>query len=248
MNELARSATTTPTTTEFSDAFKFFFEDPQWLPKLLMGTLFTVLSFFIIGTVWVTGYVVGIVRRRLLDEPRPLPDWSDLRGLFQDGLRAWFVGLVHVFPLLLLTPLFVLAWGGTMGVLSSAPRTPAEIQVTFILFVLTAYVFFMLAGLALMLYLPAAFVRFVVTDQLSAAFDIRENLAFIRRNARGYSQALLVIFASSFVAQLGIFVLCIGFFPATFWSICVLGYALGGLARKDELLLAQAAQIRGESS
>ncbi len=248
MSELAKPATTPRTTTEFSDAFKFYFEDPEWLPKLLMGTLFTLLSFFVIGTIWVTGYVVGIVRRRVRDEPRPLPDWSDLRGLFENGLKAWFVAIVHVFPLLLLTLLFVLALGGTMGVLESARRTPAEIQVTFVLFVLTAYVFFMLVGLALMLYLPAAFVRFVVIDRLSAAFDIRENLAFIRRNARAYSQALLVIFASSFVAQLGIFVLCIGFFPATFWSACVLGYALGGLARGDELLMAQASETRGKSS
>jgi len=247
MNESASSAATPRSITEFSDAFRFFFEDPEWLPKLLMGTLFTVLSFFVIGSIWVTGYVVDIVRRRLRDEPRPLPDWSDLRGLFDNGLKAWFVAVVHVIPLLLLALLLGLAWGGTMGVLESAPRTPAEIQVTFVLFVLTAYVFFMLVGLALMLYLPAAFVRFVVIDRLSAAFDIRENLTFIRRNAKGYSQALLVIFASSFVAQLGIFVLCIGFFPATFWSICVFGYALGGLARGDELLLAQAAQTRGKS-
>jgi hypothetical protein len=213
-----------------------------------MGTLFTLLSVFIIGSIWVTGYVVGIVRRRLHDEPRPLPDWSDLHGLFVDGLKAWLVAAAHTAPLVFLTVLLGLAAGGTFGVLESASHVPAEIRATFVLFVLTAYVFLMLVGIALMLYLPAAFVRFVVIGQLSAAFDVRENINFIRRNARGYSQALLMIFASSFVAQLGFFILCIGFFPACFWSACVFGYAIGGLARRDELFLAQTVENRGNLS
>lgn len=244
MNEAPGSAPPRPST-EFSDAFRFFFEDLEWLPKLLMGTLFTLLSVFVIGSIWVTGYVVGIVRRRMRDEPRPLPDWSDLHGLFVDGLKAWLVAAAHTAPLVFLTALLGLSAGGTFGVLESAGHVPAEIRATFVLFVLTAYVFLMLVGIALMLYLPAAFVRFVVIGRLSAAFDIRENINLIRRNARAYFQALLVIFASSFVAQLGFFVLCIGFFPAAFWSACVFGYAVGGLARGDELLLAQAAENRG---
>jgi hypothetical protein len=213
-----------------------------------MGTLFTLLSVFIVGSIWVTGYIFGIARRRLRDQPRPLPDWSDLHGLFVDGLKAWLVAAAHAAPLVFLTALLGLAVGGTLGVLESAGHVPAEIRATFVLFVLTAYVFLILVGIALMLYLPAAFVRFVVIGRLSAAFDIRENINFIRRNARGYSQALLVIFASSFVAQLGFFVLCIGFFPAAFWSACVFGYAVGGLARGDELLLAQAVENRGNLS
>jgi hypothetical protein len=43
-------------------------------------------------------------------------------------------------------------------------------------------------------------------------------------------------------------VLCIGFFPAAFWSLCVLGYGMGGLARQDELLLAQAEKNEGAES
>ena len=42
---------------------------------------------------------------------------------------------------------------------------------------------------------------------------------------------------------LGVFVLCIGFFPAAFWSLCVLGYVLGDLARQDEILEAAAQEV-----
>ena len=33
---------------------------------------------------------------------------------------------------------------------------------------------------------------------------------------------------TNFVAQFGILLCCIGFFPAAFWSMCVAGWALGG--------------------
>lgn len=48
---------------DFGRALRFFFEDPKWVTKIILGGLFSVLSIFLVGTVFVAGYVVGITRR-----------------------------------------------------------------------------------------------------------------------------------------------------------------------------------------
>jgi len=126
-----------------------------------------------------------------------------------------------------------LAWGGVAAILESTQRTPSEIQTVFLLFVLTGYAFFTLLVLAMLLYLPVPLTRFALLNRLGAAFEFRENFDFIRRNRLGYVQAQSAFLMAGFIAQFGVFVLCVGFFPTAFWSICVLGYAMGELAKGD---------------
>jgi hypothetical protein len=217
-----------------SRALRFVFDDPAWVTKILIGALFTLLSIFFVGSIWVSGYTVWIVRRTMAGERRPLPDWNNWSQLFRDGLRATAVYVAHCVPLIFLAALMGLALGGAGRILSSSFHTPMEFQTALFLMVLTGTVFFSLVGLAILLYLPAAFLRFVILDQVSAAFDFRENVAFIRRHMNSYFQALAVFFVASFVAQFGLVVLCVGFFPAAFWSICVFGFAMGELGLEDE--------------
>jgi hypothetical protein len=218
---------------DYSRGLRFVFDDPAWVAKILIGALFTLLSVFFIGTIWVSGYTVEIVRRTIRGESRPLPEWNDWSALTRDGLRATVVWVAHCVPLMILAVLLALALGGVGTIISSSLDTPTDFQTALFLMVLTGTVFFSLVGLAVLLYLPAAFLRFVILDRVSAAFDFRRNVDFIRRNMNSYFQALVVFFVASFIAQFGIVVLCIGFFPAAFWSVCVFGYAMGKLALED---------------
>jgi hypothetical protein len=214
-------------------ALAFVFDDPAWVPKILMGALFTLLGVIFVGSIWVSGYVVETVRRTMRDEKYPLPEWADWGRLFRDGVRATIVWFAYMLPLAILAVLLALALGGAGMLLSSSFATPSDFEAAFFLLVLTGYIFFSLVGLAVLLYLPAAFVRFVISDEIRAAFELRENIAFIRRNRGSYFRALLVFFVASFIAQFGFIILCIGLFPAAFWSICVFGYVMGGLALED---------------
>jgi hypothetical protein len=236
MSESSQPRRTHRPSDDYARALRFVFDDPAWVPKTLIGALFTLLSVFFIGSIWVSGYTVGIVRRTVGGERRPLPEWNNWGELFRDGLRATVVWLAHIFPLMLLAILMALALGGAGTILSSSLDTPSDFQTALFLMVMTGTIFFSLVGLAILLYLPAAFLRFIILDQVSAAFDFRENIAFIRRNMNSYFQALMVFFVASFIAQFGLVVFCIGFFPAAFWSVCVFGYAMGKLALEDEQL------------
>jgi hypothetical protein len=215
-------------------ALRFVFDDPGWLPKLLIGSLFTLLSIFLIGNIWIAGYGVRLVRRVVDGERHPLPDWNDLGGMFQDGLRATIILLIHTIPILIIMVILALAMGGAIAVFDTAQNVPRGFRLTLVLLAVAGYVLFTFVNLALLFYIPAVLARFVLLNRVSAAFEVRENVSFIRRNLKNYSRALSAALIAGFVAQFGVLVFCIGIFPATFWSICVLGFAIGEVARADE--------------
>ncbi len=225
---------------DIAHALRFVFDDPDWVPKILFGSLATILSICLIGSIWIAGYGVRLVRRTAQGEPRPLPEWDDLGGMFLDGLRATAVLLIHAVPIILIMLILAFALGGAVAVLETAQDVPRGVRVTLVLVAAVGYVFFTFVSLALLFYVPSVLARFVLLDRVGAAFELRENISFIRRNLSNYSRALSAALVAGFVAQFGVLVFCIGIFPATFWSICVLGFAIGKVAGADQDLVAKA--------
>ncbi len=216
---------------DLSRTLTFFFEDPDWVQKLLVGSLFALLSPLLIGTVFIAGYAVALARNTMRGATPLLPEWDDLKEIFIDGLKGVAISLAHKLPVLLLIFMTCLAlFGGIF--LDSGERTVPEEFLYFGLPVLLAgWLVVVVLSFAILVYVPAAFVRFIRTNRLGAAFDVMENVAFIRDHSTAYLMALLAILLAGFIAQFGFIVFCIGIFPAFFWSACVMGYVIGELAR-----------------
>jgi hypothetical protein len=220
-------------------AFRFVPEDPDWIKKVLIGGAFTLLSGVLVGAVFVVGYAVRLVRRTAAGDPRPLPEWDDLGGMFGLGLRGLAIYLVYVLPVAIVPMAFaaVLAMAGAG--LSGAPgaRDASEaFGALAAVGLMGVYAITAVLMLALALYVPAALARFAVLDRVSVGFEVGENLAFIRRNLGNYAMALLLYLLASFAAQLGVVLCCVGIFPASFWAVCILFWALGEVVRRDPLL------------
>lgn len=224
---------------DIAHALRFVFDDPSWVPKILFGSLATILSICLIGNIWIAGYGVRLVRRTAQGKHHPLPAWEDLGGMFLDGVRATAVLLIHTVPIILIMLILAFALGGAFAILETAQDVPRGVRVTLVLVAVVGYVFFTFVSLALLFYIPAVLARFVLLDRVGAAFELRENISFIRRNLSNYSRALSAALVAGFIAQFGVLVFCIGIFPATFWSICVLCFAIGEAARADEDLMAK---------
>jgi hypothetical protein len=209
------------------------FDDPDWVKKVLMGSLFTLLAMLLVGMVFLAGYFSRLIQRTAHGEALPLPDWDDLGGLFSSGLRtmgAYSLYLLAIFlPLFGMALVFVLMAGGLSA--SGSDATARGLGALAGLGLFAAYGLFILAMFALMLYLPAALTRLALSERFGAAFELRANFAFIRRNALNYFLALVFYLVASFAAQFGVLACCVGLLPATFWSLCVFGFALGEVAR-----------------
>ena len=98
------------------------------------------------------------------------------------------------------------------------------------------YAVVMLLALLLAVYLPAVLTRVAILGRFGAVLEVRENVGLIRRNMGDYLLALVIFLVASFISQFGVILLCVGIFPATFWSYCVLAYPLGQIARRDAVL------------
>jgi Protein of unknown function (DUF4013) len=214
---------------DITRAFTFFFEDPKWIPKLLVGTLFAFLSPFFIGAILVTGYAVSLARRVRDDRQPRLPEWDDFQEIFLEGLRGLAVALAHKLPLIILVALVSLALAGGIYL----GREAEEFMFLGLPALFGGFVVVFVLGLAVLVYLPAAMIRLIQTDRVVDAFDVLANVDFIKTHLTRYSLGLLAIVLAGLVSLLGFFAFCVGIFPASFWSICVMGYVVGELSKLD---------------
>ncbi|GMR22762.1 MAG: hypothetical protein BMS9Abin37_1133 [Acidobacteriota bacterium] len=231
MTDTAMTTTSSETGIDLSRALKFFFDDPDWVPKLLVGTLFALLTPFGIGSVFVAGYAVAVARQAMHQRSPLLPEWDDLSVFFIEGLKGLAISLTHKLPVILLSVLLVLALVGGALIQKEGETFPEGLFYYGLPAILGGLFLIFILSLAVLFYVPAAFVRFIQTDRLSAAFDVMDNVAFIRKQGSTYLTGILAIVVAGFIGQLGIIVFCIGVFPAMFWSACVMGYVIGELAR-----------------
>jgi hypothetical protein len=219
-------------TVDFGRSFTFVTEDPDWVRKILIGGAFTLACGLLVGVPFVLGYFSRTLRNVIAGEPRPMPDWDDLGGLFNDGLRLTAVYLLYTLGIIaILAALGCLAALPVMA-LSGAGKDPAEaFGLLGGLGIVAVYGLVMVASLALALYLPAALARTVVHGTVASGFAWREILAFITANLGNYFLALVIYLLASFLAQFGFILCCVGIFPAVFWGYMVMAVALGQAVR-----------------
>jgi hypothetical protein len=234
---------TTPTTApdrktiDIGRALSFVLEDPDWIKKLLIGSLVSLAVFLLIGIPLLVGYYQRVIQRTARGERYPLPDWDDWGGLFVDGLKAWALVMAHV--AILMVPVgaagcVVGLLGGSLEHLSSGVQQGAGVLM--VLAMLAFYAVMFLGGIALFLYAPAAQTRLALTGSLAEAFNTKANLAFIRRNLANYGLSLVVMLLTNTLSQFGILLCCVGILPASVWAYACFCWALGETARRDSAI------------
>jgi hypothetical protein len=217
-------------TIDFGRSFTFVTEDPEWIKKVLIGGAFTLACALLVGIPFVLGYFARTLRA-VASGPRPaLPEWDDLGGIFDEGVRLAGVyllltlgivgGLILVF-FVLLSP--VLLSGG--GRQSDAMGAFASLVIA------VGYLAIMVVSLALAAYLPAGLARAALERRASALLEWRANFELIRANLANYALSLVSYLLASFLAQFGVLLCCVGVFPAAFYGYLVLAGSLGETVR-----------------
>ena len=218
---------------DFGRSFTFPTEDPEWLKKILIGGVFVLLSAILVGIPFVLGYFGRTLRNVTQGAARPMPDWDDLGGIFNEGLRLTAVYLVYGLGVgaavaavgcVLALPLIAVSGRGDRDPSAALAALGGLGMVAF-------YGLAMLASLAFAVYLPAAIVRSTVHGTVADGFAWQKVVGFIRVNLGNYLLSLVIYLVAAFVAQFAIILCCVGLFPAAFWSYMVLAVALGQTVR-----------------
>jgi uncharacterized protein DUF4013 len=199
-------------------SFRFPFEDPQWLSKLGLGALITIVP--ILNFAW-SGYLVGIIRNVMNNVSEPLPNWDDLDKKFTDGLILFAAGVVYVAPILILVglPLSIIAFSGLLSGNSNMEDIARTIANAggFLFFGFMCV--FILYGIVLSVIYPAILVLFSRDGTFASCFKLREAFDLISRNAGPFFTAWgLSLVASLGVGLIvGIFNLTLGWIPCVGW-------------------------------
>jgi hypothetical protein len=219
-------------TVDFGRSFSFVTEDPDWVKKILVGGAFTFACALLVGVPFVLGYFSRTLRNVVAGEPRPMPEWDDLGGIFNEGLRLTAVYLLYTLGIVaILAALGCVALLPVMALSGGGARPSDAMGLMGGLGIVALYGLVMVASLVLALYLPAALARAALRGTVGDGFAWREIVAFITANPGNYLLALVLYLLASFVAQFAIVLCCVGIFPAVFWSYMVLAVALGQAIR-----------------
>jgi hypothetical protein len=231
------TAATAPTgSVDFGRSFTFVTEDPEWVKKILIGGVFTLACAILVGVPFVLGYFSRTLRNVVAGEPRPMPEWDDLGGIFNEGLRLTAVYLLYTLAIVAA----LLALGAVVMLpalaLSGSRHDPSEVfGLLGGLGIVAVYGLIMVGSLALAVYLPAALARAALRGTVGDGLAWRDILGFISANLGNYLMSLVIYLIASFLSQFGIILCCVGIFPAAFWGYMVLAVALGQTVRVSPL-------------
>lgn len=213
-------------TIDFAKPFTFTFEDPDWLKKILIGGLFYLAAFLIVGIFFVGGYAVRMARNVIGGAARPLPEWDDLGGMLVDGVKVFLVALVYAIPIILA---WLLAFGG-MFAAGTLAEEHAAAEPLALLFGCMVPVFFVLV-IVYSVFLPAVLLMYVATGSIGASLNVRNAFRFVVNNPLNYILAYVINMIANFLGQMGIILLCIGVLFTSFWALLVSTYAFADAYR-----------------
>ncbi|HYM60240.1 MAG TPA: DUF4013 domain-containing protein [Thermoanaerobaculia bacterium] len=206
---------------DFVKCFAYVFEDPRWLNKVLIGGLWYLAMFVLIGIPFVLGYYARVIRNVIAESPAPLPEWDDLGEFFSEGLRLFAAGIAYAIPM-------VIVYAGLYipGILASASDSESARNIGGGFMACGMCLGFPIA-LVIGLLAPVAMLRVVVTGRIGAAFEFGQIWAFVRGNFINYLLAIVVHFVANFASQFGLILCLIGIVFTAFWSMLVSAHALG---------------------
>jgi len=194
------------------------FEDPFWIRKILIGGLFYLLAFLLVGIPFVLGYCARMMRNVIRGDAKPLPEWDDLGEYFAEGLQLFLVWILFFLPTIVLGALFIGGMAAASGVGMPEEVAGCSAGVFLLLFIPLLLVSSIIV--------PAALTRAIAEQRMGAAFEFGKVLQFISKNFVNYLIVIVIYLIANFVAQFGIILFCIGIVLTSFWSILIPGYAL----------------------
>ena len=204
-----------------NEAIGFVFEDEQWLSKLLLGSLISLIPIF--GGAAVIGYAIAVLRNVEAGSHRPLPSWDRLGEYFVDGLLFWVAVLIYSIPLLILLCPIGLVW--------VLPAAAGENQDA--VAVLGSIAGLVSAGLGCLAFLyglflwvlsPVLQIRFAETGQLSSALQFGEVFGFLFDYIGPILIAQILVLAAGFIVStvVGAAIGVLGLIPICGWIVASL--------------------------
>lgn len=210
---------------DFAKPFTYVFEDSRWVQKILIGGLFYLAGFLIIGWFFILGYAARTARNVIAGQQFPLPEWEDVGQFFNEGVRLVGVVLAYIVP-------FIIVAAGVMipaGILGALDNEGPQVIGGLMMGCLTCLI--VPASLVVLVLMPASLLFAIVEQRFGAAFELGRLWAFIKANVGNYLLAVVVYLIARFLSGFGIALLCIGVIFTGFWSFLITAHGFAQVYR-----------------
>jgi len=210
---------------DIGKAFGFVFDDENWIVKVLVGGVLSLIPF--VGPILMYGYGLELMENVIKGRPRPLPEWDDWGGKLVKGIMYLVISFVYAIPIVLLGFCFGLLMTG-LGVAEAEEAANVVGSLGGVCF----GGFALLYGILLTLALPPAIGRYLETGELGTAFRLGEVFALVRDNIGAWIIALVLTWLAGLIASLGIILCFVGLLFTAFWANLVMMYLWGDVYRQ----------------
>lgn len=211
---------------DFGKAFSFVFDDENWIVKVLIGGVLSLIP--IVGQILLYGYGLEVMKNAMQGRSTPLPEWDDWGGKLVKGIMYIVIGFVYALPIIIVASCFSVL----MGVLGSASSSRDAIDVINTLGGLCLGGFALVYGILMTLALPPAMGRYLETGEIGAAFRFGEVFALVRDNVGSWIIVLVLTWVAGLIAGLGIILCVVGVLFTAFWANLVTMYLWGDAYRQ----------------
>ncbi|MEA4910437.1 MAG: DUF4013 domain-containing protein [Chloroflexi bacterium] len=204
---------------DFGLAFSFAFKDPDWLKKIALAGLVSLIP--IIGQIFIIGWGLEVTRRVIRHEPELLPD-LDFGENLSKGFQAFVISLVYSIPIILFSLIINISTA-----LAANQQNGDTAAVVIAAISVCCGGLMLIYGIALGFWIPAAFGNFVDKGQLSAGFNFNDILALIKAAPVAYLIVLLGSLVAGFVGSLGTIACVVGVIITYAYSMAVISHFYG---------------------
>jgi hypothetical protein len=220
---LGAQSTPLEETMDIGKSFSFPFEDKEWLSKLGLGAIISIVP--ILNFAW-SGYMVGIIRNVMNNSADPLPTWDDLDEKFKDGLILFGASIIYALPILiaLCLPLSAMAFSGLLSGNSDMKDFGQIIGEAGGVLFFGLLCVFALYGIALSIIYPAILIIFSREGTFASCFKFREVFDLISKNAGPFFTAWALSLVGSLGVGLAIGIVnsIIGWIPCIGWIASII--------------------------
>lgn len=203
---------------DFGKAFSFVFEDEDWLKKIGLAGIISLIP--LIGQFVVVGWGFEIIRRVIEDDPEPLPDFTEFGDFLVKGLLVSLVIFVFFLPVIIIQ-------GCNASVIPFLERADDTLTTAFGILTSCIACLTLLYSIVVSFFVPAAVGNYAAKGELRAAFRFGEIFQLVKKNIGGYLLVILGSWVAGLVASLGVIACVIGVLFTSAYSVTVTSHLVG---------------------